>query len=282
MTCDTPMVSDITGVRGICMNILDKIADKTRERISGQKSEISPEKMHEMASLNAQEKNVPSFLNALKKPGMSFICEVKKASPSKGLIAEDFPYLKIAKEYETAGASAISCLTEPYWFLGKDEYLKEITSEVSIPVLRKDFTIDEYMVDQARVLGASAILLICAILSADEIRQYKERAEELGMDALVEAHNAEEVRTAIDCGAKIIGVNNRNLKDFSVDTENTEKLIDLIPDGTVFVSESGIKTAEDVQKLRHIGADAVLIGETLMRAKDKKAKLDELKGGQEK
>ena len=256
--------------------ILDEIAAKTRERIAGQKKKISPEQMHEMADKAASEGTVPSFLEALKKPGISFICEVKKASPSKGLIAPDFPYLQIAKEYEDAGASAISCLTEPHWFLGSDEYLKEITAAVSIPVLRKDFTIDEYMVDQARVFGASAVLLICAILTPDEIRKYKARAEELGMNALVEAHNAEEIRTAIDCGAKIIGVNNRNLKDFTVDTDNTKRLIDLIPDDTVFVSESGIKTSEDVQKLREMGADAVLIGETLMRACDKKARLKEL------
>ncbi len=203
---------------------------------------------------------------------------MKKASPSKGLIAPDFPYLQIAKEYEAAGASAISCLTEPHWFLGSDRYLQEIIEAVNIPVLRKDFTIDEYMVDQARVYGASAVLLICAILSADEIKRYKARVEELGMDALVEAHNAEEIRTAVDCGAKIIGVNNRNLKDFSVDTENTKRLIDLIPEDTVFVSESGIKTAQDVAELKAIGADAVLIGETLMRAEDKKAKLEELRG----
>lgn len=259
------------------MNILDQLAEKTRERIAEQKKQISPEKMHELADKKAAESGVPSFLNALKKPGMSFICEVKKASPSKGLIAPDFPYLQIAKEYEAAGADAISCLTEPHWFLGSDEYLKEITAAVNIPVLRKDFTIDEYMVDQARVFGASAVLLICAILSTEQIRTYKARAEELGMDALVEAHNAEEIRTAIDCGAKIIGVNNRNLKDFTVDTENTKRLIDLIPPETVFVSESGIKTASDVAQIAGLGADAVLIGETLMRAADKKAKLSELK-----
>lgn len=259
------------------MNILDQLAEKTRERIAEQKKQISPEKMHELADMKASEGEVPSFLHALKKPGMSFICEVKKASPSKGLIAPDFPYLQIAKEYEAAGADAISCLTEPHWFLGSDEYLKEITAAVHIPVLRKDFTVDEYMVDQARVFGASAVLLICAILTPDEIKRYKARAEELGIDALVEAHNAEEIRTAIDCGAKIIGVNNRNLKDFTVDTENTKRLIDLIPPETVFVSESGIKTASDVAQIAELGADAVLIGETLMRAEDKKAKLKELK-----
>ncbi|MGN0241710.1 MAG: indole-3-glycerol phosphate synthase TrpC [Candidatus Weimeria sp.] len=260
------------------MNILDEIAAKTRERISEEKKQISPEKMHNLADAKAKEGEVPSFLEALKKPGISFICEVKKASPSKGIIAYDFPYLQIAKEYEKAGASAISCLTEPYYFKGKDEYLKEITDAVKIPVLRKDFTVDEYMVDKARVLGASAVLLICAILSADQIRAYKARAEELGMDALIEAHNAEEIRTAISCGAKIIGVNNRNLKDFSVDTGNTKRLVDLVPKDTVFVSESGIKTACDVRKLKESGVDAVLIGETMMRAEDKKAKLKELSG----
>ena len=259
------------------MNILDQLAEKTRERIAEQKKQISPEKMHELADKKAAESGVPSFLNALKKPGMSFICEVKKASPSKGLIAPDFPYLQIAKEYEAAGADAISCLTEPHWFLGSDEYLKEITAAVNIPVLRKDFTIDEYMVDQASVFGASAVLLICAILTPDEIKRYKARTEELGMNALIEAHNAEEIRAAISCGAKIIGVNNRNLKDFTVDTENTKRLIDLIPPETVFVSESGIKTASDVAQIAGLGADAVLIGETLMRAADKKAKLSELK-----
>ena len=259
------------------MNILDQLAEKTRERIAEQKKQISPEKMHELADKKAAESGVPSFLNALKKPGMSFICEVKKASPSKGLIAPDFPYLQIAKEYEAAGADAISCLTEPHWFLGSDEYLKEITAAVNIPVLRKDFTIDEYMVDQARVFGASAVLLICAILTPDEIKRYKARTEELGMNALIEAHNAEEIRAAISCGAKIIGVNNRNLKDFTVDTENTKRLIDLIPPETVFVSESGIKTASDVAQIAGLGADVVLIGETLMRAEDKKEKLKELK-----
>lgn len=259
------------------MNILDQLAEKTRERIAEQKKQISPEKMHELADKKAAESGVPSFLNALKKPGMSFICEVKKASPSKGLIAPDFPYLQIAKEYEAAGADAISCLTEPHWFLGSDEYLKEITAAVNIPVLRKDFTIDEYMVDQARVFGASAVLLICAILTPDEIKRYKARTEELGMNALIEAHNAEEIRAAISCGAKIIGVNNRNLKDFTVDTENTKRLIDLIPPETVFVSESGIKTASDVAQIAGLGAEAVLIGETLMRAEDKKEKLKELK-----
>ena len=259
------------------MNILDQLAEKTRERIAEQKKQISPEKMHELADKKAAESDVPSFLDALKKPGMSFICEVKKASPSKGLIAPDFPYLQIAKEYEAAGADAISCLTEPHWFLGSDEYLKEITAAVNIPVLRKDFTIDEYMVDQARVFGASAVLLICAILTPDEIKRYKARTEELGMNALIEAHNAEEIRAAISCGAKIIGVNNRNLKDFTVDTENTKRLIDLIPPETVFVSESGIKTASDVAQIAGLGADAVLIGETLMRAEDKKEKLKELK-----
>ncbi|MQN02127.1 MAG: indole-3-glycerol phosphate synthase TrpC [Lachnospiraceae bacterium] len=260
------------------MNILDEIAQKTRERINEQKKQISPEKMHKAADMEARKKKGPSFFKALNKPGISFICEVKKASPSKGLIAPEFPYLQIARDYEAAGADAISCLTEPYWFLGMDQYLKEITEKVNIPVLRKDFTVDEYMVDQARVLGASAVLLICAILTEDEIKRFKARAEELGMDALVEAHNEEEIRTAIECGAKIIGVNNRNLKDFTVDLENTKRLVDMVPPETVFVSESGMKTAVDVANVAKIGADAVLIGETLMRAADKKKKLEEMKG----
>lgn len=260
------------------MNILEEIAAKTRERTRLYKESITADQMASMAEAMAGKTKVPSFAEALKGPGISFICEVKKASPSKGLIAEDFPYLKIAEEYQEAGASAISCLTEPCWFLGKDQYLKEITDRVTIPVLRKDFTVDRYMVDQARVLGASAVLLICAILSPDQITEYRQRAEELGMDALVEAHNAEEIRTAVGCGAKIIGVNNRNLADFSVDMDNTKRLVGLIPDDCIVVSESGIRTADDVRNAADSGACAVLIGETLMRAEDKAAKLRELDG----
>ena len=219
---------------------------------------------------------VPNFLQALQKKGMSYICEVKKASPSKGIITENFPYLDIAKEYEQAGASAISCLTEPFWFLGSDKYLEEITEAVNIPVLRKDFTINEYMIYQARALGASAVLLICAILDDEQLKSYRELAEELGMNALVEAHSAEEVQRALKAGAKIIGVNNRDLRTFKVDTRNSIALRNLAPADKIFVSESGIKTSEDINVLSE---NAVLIGETLMRSADKAAALVELNGG---
>ena len=260
------------------MNILEEIAAKTRERIAEEKIRMPLAELKELAE-NAPVKEKPGFLENLRKPGMSYICEVKKASPSKGLIAPDFPYLSIAKEYEQAGASAISCLTEPCWFLGSDAYLKEIAANVSIPVLRKDFTVDEYMIYQAKTLGASAILLICAILDDGQLRDYRELAASLGLDALVEAHDEKEVERAIRCGAQIIGVNNRDLKTFTVDCHNSIRLRDLAPAETVFVSESGIKTNKDIRLLYDHHVDAVLIGETLMRSPDKKAMLEVLNGG---
>lgn len=258
------------------MTILDQLAEYARERTEQAKLKIP------LKEIKRQAFSLPqgsfAFENALKDTGISFICECKKASPSKGLIVSDFPYLQIAKEYEAAGADCISVLTEPKWFLGSDVYLKEIVSVVSIPCLRKDFTVDEYMIYEAKVLGASAVLLICSILSEEQIKSYISICDELGLSALVESHDEIEVQTALDAGARIIGVNNRNLKDFSVDTDNSRRLRELIPRDVVFVSESGVSSAEDVGKLREIGADAVLIGETLMRAPDKKAKLDELRG----
>ena len=218
------------------------------------------------------------FEKALAEGDISFICECKKASPSKGLIAEEFPYVEIAREYERAGASCISVLTEPKWFLGSDRYLQEITEAVSIPCIRKDFTVDEYMIYEARLLGASAVLLICAILDDAQLRAYRELAESLGMDALVEAHDETEVGRAAVSGARIIGVNNRDLKTFQVDVTNSVRLRSLIPKEAAYVSESGIRTAQDIQVLRENRVDAVLIGETLMRAADKKAKLAELRG----
>ncbi len=194
------------------------------------------------------------------------------------MIAGDFPYLQIAKAYESAGADCISVLTEPKWFLGSDRYLQEIAAAVHIPCLRKDFTVDAYMLYEAKCLGAAAVLLICSILSEEQIKAYIQICDTLGLSALVEAHDEAEVKTALRCGARIIGVNNRNLKDFSVDTDNSRRLRRLIPKDVVFVSESGVKTPEDVQLLREVGADAVLIGETLMRAADKKQKLNELRG----
>lgn len=258
------------------MTILDQLADYARERTRRAKRSLPLDEIKRQAA--ALPKGSFAFEKALKKDGISFICECKKASPSKGLIAPEFPYLEIAKAYEAAGADCISVLTEPKWFLGSDAYLKEITDNVSIPCLRKDFTIDEYMIYEAKLLGASAVLLICSILNEKEIKEYIRICDELGLSALVEAHDAAEAEMALNAGARIIGVNNRNLKDFSVDTENSRKLRDLIPKEVLFVSESGVQSGEDVQKLREIGADAVLIGETLMRAQDKKAKLDELRG----
>ena len=257
-------------------NILAEIAEKTRERIRKEKLQFPLDQMKALAEKAPQQ---PSFLEALKKPGMSYICEVKKASPSKGLIAPDFPYLEIAKEYEAAGASAISCLTEPFYFMGSDTYLREITEMVDIPVLRKDFTVDKYMIYQAKAFGASAVLLICAILNDQELLEYRELAEALGMDALVEAHDEEEVARALKAGAKIVGVNNRDLKTFNVDMNNSIRLRNLAPDNVVFVSESGIKNAGDIAILERNRVGAVLIGETLMRSADKKAELEKLNGG---
>ena len=254
------------------MTILDQLADHARERVAEAKA-IRPLEDVKAAALALPKGDFP-FEKALRKPGLSFICECKKASPSKGIIAEDFPYLEIAKEYEAAGADCISVLTEPKWFLGSDKYLQEITSSVSTPCIRKDFTVDEYMIYEAKILGASAVLLICSILSADKIREYIGICDELGLSALVETHDADEVKTALDAGARIIGVNNRNLKDFSVDTGNSMRLKELVRDDIIFVSESGVKDASDVAALKKAGVDAVLVGEALMRAEDKKAMLE--------
>ncbi|MBD5384721.1 MAG: indole-3-glycerol phosphate synthase TrpC [Ruminococcaceae bacterium] len=257
--------------------ILDEIAAKTRERIAEKSKEIPLSEVRSEAERMTSSNEFP-FEKALSGSDISFICEVKKASPSKGIIAEDFPYLQIAKDYEAAGAAAISCLTEPFWFKGSDAYLREITQNVKIPVLRKDFTISEYMIYEAKILGASAVLLICSILSEQQLSEYLELAHSLGLSALVEAHDETEIETAVKIGAKIIGVNNRDLKTFSVDTGNSAHLRGLVPPDRIFVSESGIQTASDVDGLRRIGANAALIGETLMRAPDKKSKLDELRG----
>lgn len=258
------------------MTILDKLADYARERVEIAKQKISADDIKNMA-LSMPTGNF-EFEKALAKDDISFICECKKASPSKGVIAEDFPYLQIAKDYEKAGADCISVLTEPKWFLGHDEYLKEITQNVSIPCIRKDFTVDEYMIYEAKILGAKAVLLICSILTGEQIKEYIKICDKLGISALVEAHDESEIKTAVSSGARIIGVNNRNLKDFTVDTGNSRRMRELVPADIIFVSESGVKTAEDIKLLRESGADAVLIGETLMRADDKTAKLAELKG----
>lgn len=257
--------------------ILDTIADYARERVAESKKNCSLDEMKQKALSMDCNTGFP-FENALKGEGIHFICECKKASPSKGLIAEEFPYVEIAKDYEAAGASCISVLTEPRWFLGANEYLKEITSTVSIPCIRKDFTVDEYMIYEAKTLGASAVLLICSILSEDTIREYIKICDTLGLSALVEAHDEEEVYMAARAGARIIGVNNRNLKDFTVDIHNSGRLRKLVPQDILFVAESGIKTHEDIKVLEEDHVNGVLIGETLMRAANKKAMLDELKG----
>ena len=259
--------------------ILDQLAEHAHKRVAADRLQVSLETLKQQCLRGDVPKRTPfPFEAALNKPGLSFICELKKASPSKGIIAESFPYLEIAREYAAAGADAISCLTEPKWFLGNDEIFTDVRAAVDIPMLRKDFTVDEYQIYQAKTMGADAVLLICAILPADEIRRYLSLCEALGMSALVEAHDAAEIDMAISAGARIIGVNNRNLKDFSVDTGNSKRLKELVPTGVLFVSESGIQSAEDVQLLRKSGVDAVLIGEALMRASDKKAMLDRFRG----
>ena len=235
------------------MTILDELAEYAKLRTRQAKEKVPLSAIKKQA--NALEKGTFAFENALKTPGISFICECKKASPSKGIIVEDFPYIQIAKEYESAGADCISVLTEPKWFLGSDTYLKKIADAVSIPCIRKDFIVDEYMIYEAK-------LLIC---------------DSLGISALVEVHDENEVKMAIDAGARIIGVNNRNLRDFSIDSDNCRRLRKLVPKDILFVAESGVKTPQDIQSLSETSVDAVLIGETLMRAEDKKAKLDELK-----
>ena len=257
------------------MTILDKLAASAKARCEAAKGKIPPEEIRRLAE------NTPKgdfgFEKALKKPGMSFICECKRASPSKGLIAPEFPYLDIARDYEVAGADCISVLTEPEWFLGSDRYLEEIAHTVGIPCLRKDFTVDEYMIYEAKLLGASAVLLICSILDAEQLKEYIGVADSLGLSSLVEAHDEREIAAAVGAGARVIGVNNRNLKDFTVDTGNSGKLRSLVPDDIVFVSESGVSDAGDVKRLYDAHVDAVLIGEALMRASDRKAKLAELR-----
>ncbi len=258
--------------------ILDTIAEYAKIRVNNAKKEISLEEMKEKA-FGVTNKTPFAFENALKNDRISFICECKKASPSKGVIANDFPYLDIAKEYEIAGADCISVLTEPKWFMGKNEYLTDIQNDVSIPCLRKDFTIDEYMIYEAKAIGADAVLLICSLLSGDKIAKYIEICDELGISAVVEAHDEDEIKSGVDAGARIIGVNNRNLKDFSVDVTNSARLRELVPDDITFIAESGIKTHDDIVKLEGYNVNAVLIGETLMKADDKRAMLNELRDG---
>ena len=258
------------------MTILDQLAGHARERVAASKSAVPLEELRRQAL--SLPKGDYGFEKALRKDGLSFICECKRASPSKGLIAPEYPYLQIALDYEAAGADCISVLTEPKWFLGSGRHLQEIARTASIPCLRKDFTVDEYMIYEAKVLGASAVLLICAILTERQIREYLHICDGLGLSALVEVHNEAEGEMALRAGARIIGVNNRNLKDFQVDLQNSLRLRRMVPRSILFVSESGVHTPADVAALRENGTDAVLIGETLMRAPDKARRLAELRG----
>ena len=257
--------------------ILDKIIEATKIRVAQEKQVESPEAVKAAALALPADTGFP-FEAALRQQDFNFICEVKKASPSKGIIAEHFPYLDIAKEYEVAGAAAISVLTEPDFFKGNKKYLQEIASAVKIPVLRKDFIIDEYQIYQAKVWGASAILLICACLDVPMLTKFRELADSLGLSSLVEAHDEHEVQMAIDCGARIIGVNNRNLKDFTVDVQNSVRLRNLVQDDVIFVSESGLETPEDIQVLRDNNIGVALMGETFMRSPNKVEKLAYLYG----
>ena len=257
--------------------ILDKIIEATKIRVAQEKQVESPEAVKTAALALPSDTGFP-FEAALRQQDFNFICEVKKASPSKGIIAEHFPYLDIAKEYEVAGAAAISVLTEPDFFKGDKKYLQEIASTVKIPVLRKDFIIDEYQIYQAKVWGASAILLICACLDVPTLTKFRELADSLGLSSLVEAHDEHEVQMAIDCGARIIGVNNRNLKDFTVDVQNSVRLRNLVQDDVIFVSESGLETPEDIQVLRDNNIGVALMGETFMRSPNKVEKLAYLYG----
>jgi indole-3-glycerol phosphate synthase len=258
--------------------MLDEIVEKTKERVEIAKGIVSIDDLKNQVSLMDITEDFP-FKQALSGDDIAIIAEVKKASPSKGVIAEDFDYLAIAKEYESAGASAISVLTEPYFFMGSDDYLKEIAENVSIPVLRKDFIIDEYMIWEAKALGASAILLIVSILDIVQLKKFLDLAHDLGLSAIVETHDGDEIMRALTVGAEIIGVNNRNLNDFTVDIENSISLRRCVSGDVIFISESGIKTKEDVARLKENNVDAVLIGETLMKSDDKKAMISELKNG---
>ena len=257
--------------------ILDTIAAATRRRVERCKASAPTEQVKKAALEMHVQTGFP-FEQALRKPDISFICEVKKASPSKGVIAADFPYLQIAREYEAAGAAAISILTEPEFFLGSDEYLVMLHAAVSLPLLRKDFTVDDYQIYEAKTLGASAVLLICALMDSRTIRDCLSICDELGLSALVEAHDERELESALNAGARVIGVNNRNLQDFTVDIGNSIRLRKLAPAGVLFVAESGIKTPDDITMLREANVDAVLIGETLMSSPDKKGLLTQLRG----
>lgn len=259
------------------MNILNEIAQRTKERIEKKKEIMSVEELIKLIHSEDINQDFP-FEKALQSQNLAFICEIKQASPSEGIIAKDFSYIDIAKDYEAAGASAISVLTEPHYFKGSDQYLREIADTVSLPLLRKDFIVDSYMIYEAKILGASAILLICAILDKETLAEYIRIAHSLGLSALVETHDEKEIEMALSAGARIVGVNNRNLKTFEIDMTISRRLRKIVPKEILFVSESGIHSAEDIEKMREIGADAVLIGSSIMKSEDKKAAIIRLRG----
>ena len=256
--------------------ILTKLADSTRNRVEREKKQIQLEMVKKQAL--AMKKGDFSFEKVIAEGDISFICEVKRASPSKGMLVEEFPYVQIAKDYEEAGASCISVLTEPDYFKGDKQYLKEISENVTVPLIRKDFIIDEYMIYDAKIHGASCVLLICSLLDKETMEKYLEICDNLGMSALVEAHDEEEIQKAVEAGARMIGVNNRDLKTFTVDIRNSERLRKLVPDNILFIAESGIKTNADINRLRKAKVNGVLIGETFMKAENKKEMLQKLRG----
>ena len=257
-------------------NILQTIAAHARTRVAADRAKISLEELKALCQ-EAGPGQGEQFVSALNRPGLSFLCEIKKASPSKGLISPDFPYLDIARAYEAAGADGVYCLTEPKWFLGSDDIFRQVRRTISLPMLRKDFTVDEYQIYQARLMGANAVLLIVSLLDGETLKGYLDLCRSLGLAALVETHDGQEVDAALNAGAEIIGVNNRNLKDFSVDFSNAARLRDRIPPGVLYVAESGLTGPEDAAALKQLGADAALVGEALMRAPDKGAMLASLR-----
>lgn len=259
-------------------DILNTIAARSRERVEDRKTIKSFLDISKEAEDLCIENPEFPFEQALKTKDMAFICEVKKASPSKGILDDHFPYLEIAVDYEEAGAAAVSVLTEPDWFLGCDEYLREIRRVVSIPILRKDFTVDSYQIYEAKILGADAILLICALLDPIKLKAYLKIAHELGLSVLVETHTEDEIENALEAGSRIIGVNNRDLKTFKVDIATSLRLRNLVPENILFISESGIRAPEDIAKLKENKVNGVLIGEAFMKCKDKKRQLAELRG----
>ena len=255
---------------------MQTIAAHARTRVAADRAKISLEELKALCQ-EAGPGQGEQFVSALNRPGLSFLCEIKKASPSKGLISPDFPYLDIARAYEAAGADGVSCLTEPKWFLGSDDIFRQVRRTISLPMLRKDFTVDEYQIYQARLMGANAVLLIVSLLDGETLKGYLDLCRSLGLAALVETHDGQEADAALNAGAEIIGVNNRNLKDFSVDFSNAARLRDRIPPGVLYVAESGLTGPEDAAALKRLGADAALVGEALMRAPDKGAMLASLR-----